>query len=415
MTELEPNHDPIREGKLTEDMDPESLARTITSQSRIDRPKALGKEIIFVGVLCAAQFMTQAGLAQAIAPLHIIGKSFGTTNQNALAWAAAAYSLTIGTFILVAGRLGDVYGHRLMFIIGFSWFGLWSLLTGFSVWSNQIFFDCARAFQGIGPALLLPNAIAIMGRAYEPGLRKDMVFSIFGSTAPGGYVVGSVFSSLLAELAWWPWAYWVMGMVCFGFAVLGVVVIPNTPRPKFNDGISSFTRLDVLGACTGISALILINFAWNQAGVVGWTIPYTYVLLIVGFLFLGLFAFVEQRATCPLLPRSVFTGETGWVLACISAGWSSFGILVFYYYQFMEVIKADSPLLATAKWSGVAISGAVAAVTTGFLLGRLPPSVIMFMAMLAFTAGLAIFATVPVDQTYWAQAFVVMIITPWGM
>lgn len=81
----------------------------------------------------------------------------------------------------------------------------------------------------------------------------------------------------------------------------------------------------------------------------------------------------------------------------------------------MEVIKGDSPLLATAKWSAAAPSGAIAALVTGFLLGRWPPSVIMFCAMACFTAGLSIFATVPVEQTFWAQAFVVSLITSWGM
>ncbi|KAJ6139286.1 hypothetical protein N7471_005772 [Penicillium samsonianum] len=80
----------------------------------------------------------------------------------------------------------------------------------------------------------------------------------------------------------------------------------------------------------------------------------------------------------------------------------------------MEVIKGDSPLLATAKWSGAAASGVVAALVIGFL-GRLPPSVIMFCTMAFFTADLSIFATVPVDQIYWAQAFVVSLITSLGM
>lgn len=398
-----------------DDEDPEALTRLETAQSAVKPPSELWKEIIFIAVVCMAQFMTQAGLCMSIAPAHIIGASFGTTNAGQLSWFAAAYSLTVGTFILVAGRLGDVYGHRLMFIIGFSWFGLWSLLAGFSVWSNKVFFDCCRALQGIGPAMLLPNAIAILGRAYPPGLRKEMIFSCFGATAPGGFIVGGVFSSLFAQLVWWPWAYWVMGMVCFVLAALGILVIPVTRRPKFTDDMTAWTRLDILGAITGISALVLINFAWNQAALVGWQTPYTYALLIVGFVFFGVFIFVERSAPCPLIPRSVLSGDLAWVLGCIAAGWSSFGIIIYYFYQFMEVIKGDSPLLATAKWSAAAPSGAVAALVTGFLLGKLPPSVIMFFAMCFFTAGQAIFATVPVHQTYWAQAFVVSLITSWGM
>lgn len=204
-------------------------------------------------------------------------------------------------------------------------------------------------------------------------------------------------------------------MMCALLAIAGWLIIPYTPRPKFDDEIPFWERLDLLAAAIGISGLILINFAWNQAALVGWKNPYTYMLLIVGFICLGAFAFIERGAVCPLLPRSIFTGDMAWVLGCIAAGWSSFGIIIYYFYQFMEVIKGDSPLLATAKWSAAAPSGAIAALVTGFLLGRWPPSVIMFCAMAFFAAGLCIFAAVPVQQTYWAQVFVVSLITSWGM
>lgn len=142
-------------------------------------------EILFVAIICSAQLLTQAGFAQAIVPLHIIGESFGALNPGQLSWFAAAYSLTVGTFILIAGRLGDILGHKKLFIAGYLWYGLWSLVAGLSVYSrSQIFFDICRALQGIGPALLLPNALAILGRTYPPGRRKDMMFSLFGAAAP---------------------------------------------------------------------------------------------------------------------------------------------------------------------------------------------------------------------------------------
>ncbi|TQB69481.1 hypothetical protein MPDQ_001841 [Monascus purpureus] len=392
--------------------DPESLTQ---------QAQTIPQEIFFITLVCSAQLMTQAGLALSITPLHIIGDSFhitSTNNAGTLTWSPAAYSLTVGTFILISGRLGDLYGHKLLFLIGWIWFGLWSLLAGFSAWSpGIIFFDFCRAMQGIGPALLNPNALAILARTYPPGPRKNMVFSLFGATAPGGFTVGSVFSALLAERVWWPWAYWVMGIACFLLAALGAVVVPQYSEDgdPGEEVTSSFARIDVLGAVTGIAALVLINFAWNQGPVVGWTVPYTYILLIVGFLSLGLFMFVERRAACPLIPPSVFKGDVGWVLGCIAAGWSSFGILVYYFFQVMEVLKGNSPLLVTAKWAGVSVSGAVAAIINGFLLGLIPPSIIIFIAMLAFTAGQLLLATLPLHQIFWAQAFVLTIVTPWGM
>ncbi|KAJ5224475.1 uncharacterized protein N7469_007978 [Penicillium citrinum] len=377
-------------------------------------PQSPYHEAVFVFVVCAAQLMTQAGLSLSIAPLQDISASFNTTTKD-LSWASAAYSLTVGSFIFVSGRLGDIYGHRLLFIVGFLWFGLWSILGGFSVWSNQIFFDCCRAFQGIGPALLLPNAVAILGRAYPPGRRKGMVFCLFGAVAPGGFTLGATFSSLLAQRVWWPWGYWIFGITCFIFAILGYVSIPYVRQKKPREDLSTFERLDTYGAIAGVSGLILINFAWNQAAVAGWAVPYTYALLIVGILIMGLFLFIESKAAYPLLPRSVLVGETGWALGCIAAGWSSFGVVVFYYYNILEDMDGNSGLLVTAKWAGASASGACAAVITGLLLGRISASVIMFFAMLAFSAGQALLASMPIGQIYWANAFVIMLITPWGM
>jgi hypothetical protein len=199
------------------------------------------------------------------------------------------------------------------------------------------------------------------------------------------------------------------------FAILGYFIIPAMEQEPLRPDLSTFDRLDGWGAITGVSGLILINFAWNQAAVVGWQVPYTYVLLIVGILVLGLFVFLEGRAAYPLLPRTALKGEVGWVLGCIATGWSSFGILVFYYYEIMGNILGNSGLLVTAKWAGASASGACAAVITGLLLDRIPASIIMLIAMLAFTAGQALLASMPVGQIYWANAFVIMLVTPWGM
>ena len=91
-------------------------------------------EITFIVIICSAQFLTQAGLGQTVFPLHLIGQSFGPQTPGQLSWYIAAYSLTVGTFILIAGRLGDMFGHKLLLVIGFSWFGFWSLIAGLSVY-----------------------------------------------------------------------------------------------------------------------------------------------------------------------------------------------------------------------------------------------------------------------------------------
>lgn len=139
-------------------------------------------ECLFIVLICMAQFMTQVSVGQTIAILHYIGDSFDITNSGELSWFMASFSLTVGTFILPSGRWGDLFGYKKLYLIGLAWYALWTLAAGVSVYSGKVLFNFARALQGIGPAICLPNALAIFGTKYKPGLKKTMVFSIFGAS-----------------------------------------------------------------------------------------------------------------------------------------------------------------------------------------------------------------------------------------
>ncbi|KIW88607.1 uncharacterized protein Z519_10653 [Cladophialophora bantiana CBS 173.52] len=393
-----------------------SLTNTVSRVPTATKPPSfsLAHEILFIAVISSAQLLTQSALAQSIAPLHVIGRSFNTTNPGQLSWLAAGYSLTVGTFILPAGRWGDLYGHKKLFVIGYFWFALWSLIAGFAVFSRSlIFFAFCRGMQGIGPAILLPNGIAVLARTYPPGKKKNMVLSIFGATAPVGFVVGAVFSGIFAQFVWWPWAYWVLAMV---LALIGMLVIFVVPHMPVAGPSATFKELDAAGTVLGVVGLIFFNFAWNEGPAAGWAKVYVYVLLIIGVVLLvAFFWFEKNRATFPLLPMSSFTMDTNLVFGCEALGWSSFGVWVFYLWQFLELERGHSILLSAAQLVPTALSGCMAAITTGLLIAKIQPGWIMLISISAFLTGMVLLATMPVHQTYWAQTFVAAVITPWGM
>lgn len=359
-----------------------------------------------------AQFLSLAGLSQSIAPLPILGASFGVTDEGLLSWYPAAFSLAVGTLILPAGRLGDMYGHRTICIIGYAWYAVWSVVAGVAIYSGNNLFIVSRAMQGCGPALVVPNALALVGMTYGESPRKNMVFALFGAAAPTGWVAGAVFSSILAQLAWWPWAFFALAFACLAMVVMNLLVVPagNRERP------ANFSEFDILGCLTGVGGLVLFNFAWNQAAVVGWQEVYTYVLLIAGILLLAAFAFVELKvAKHPLVPLRDMKGEAALALGVVAAGWASFGIWVFYLWRLIENLRGYTALAATAQNVPVAISGLIAAVATGFLLSHIKVPYVLFISTLFFLTGQILLATVPVDQVYWAQTFVSIILMPWGM
>lgn len=349
--------------------------------------------------------------------LQQIGQTFDITEPAQLTWLVAGYSLTVGTFILFSGRLGDLFGYKRLFVIGFAWFSLWTMISGVAVYSNHVLFVFARVLQGIGPAILLPNGLALLGAMYAPGLRKNMAFSIFGAMAPGGSILGALTAGLFT-LSWWPWALWFFSILLAVVTVVAFFAIPDPPKRRDQEmsAAEKFRNMDLPGAVVGITALVLINFAWNQAPIVGWQQAYVYVCLIIGALLVPIFFYIELRlAPSPLIPFEALNSSVSFVLGCIACGWACFGIWSFYLWEFIRELRQGSPLLVVAYVSPVAVAGACAAVLTGFVLTKIGPAWTMTIAMCAFTIGICLVATAGVHQSYWAQIFVAAVITPFGM
>ncbi|KAF2103901.1 YOR378W-like protein [Rhizodiscina lignyota] len=370
------------------------------------------REIFFVGIVAVSHLMTQAALGQALAPIDIISKDFGDVSPGQQSWFIAAYSLTVGTFILISGRLGDILGHARVFTFGYAWLGVWSCFCGFAVYpKRQIFFDVCRALQGIGPALLMPNGLALFGRAYPPGIKKNIVFSIFGALAPAGFVIGATFGSFFAQILWWPWAFWSYGITAWALGVFALMVIPRALKDKPTNP----PGFDFTGSFLGVAGLVLVNIAWNNGPLYGWGTPHVYFTLIIGLLCLIAFGWVESRAAFPIVPLHTMTSTVAYVLALVGVGWGSFGIWVFYSVRFLELIRHATPLSVAAQYAPAVLCGLIAAGMTGFLLTHTPVSFVMMCSMIAFCLGIVIAATQPAQQTYWAQMFVSIVVMPFGM
>lgn len=239
-----------------------------------------------------------------------------------------------------------MYGNKLLVLIGFSWACLGSLLCGLSSYSpSDICFDVFRAFQGLGFSIALPNAAAVLARSSVDGQwRRVIYFTIFAASAPNGFLIGAVFASLIAQFhpEHWEFSFYLATVCLFGLTLLAWATVPS------DEYLTRFYReaeeertggkapphekpgFDWLGTLFALTGLILVNFAWNQAGVVGWSEPYNGVLLGVGLICIGIFLYVERKVAYPLIPVDIWTPQNSVVIGCIALGWSSFGIWNFY-------------------------------------------------------------------------------------
>ena len=201
---------------------------------------------------------------------------------------------------------------------------------------------------------------------------------MFGAIAPSGFVVGALFSGLLADLAKWQWTFWLCGIVSIGLAALAFLLSQKI-------GLKSSGKFDFWGSLFGVSGLVLINFAFNQGPNIGWHVPYVYVLLIVGFLCIVAFHFVEERVEDPSVPKEALQGDTGFILGCIAAGWSCFGVWLFYTLRWSLVVDNDNAVMSGVKMIPCGPMGVVAAIGGAILLMKVPSAVVMFLAMMAFS------------------------------
>ena len=266
--------------------------------------------------------------------------------------------------------------------------------------------------------MCLPNGVAILGFTYPPGMKKNLIFATFGAVAPGGAIIGAVFGGIFQYN--WPWTFYSTCLVLLVAAAVASIVIPNravsTVDTKPLGFVQLLQALDILGAAVGIAALTLFNFAWNQAPSSSWADPAVITTLILGICLVPVFFFIEARVSpSPLLPLEAVNVNIGFVLACISCGWATFGIWVFYSWQFFQEIRGSGPLLTSVYYVPAIISGACAAILTGALLKFLHPAWVMVCSLTSFLIAPTLVATAGPEQTYWANTFLSMLFITWGM
>ncbi|TIA68273.1 hypothetical protein E3P91_04135 [Wallemia ichthyophaga] len=375
-------------------------------------------------VICVScMLFTQVGLgAYLVITKEFIAETFGVQGSpGQQSWIVAAFSLSVGTFVLPSGRLGDIYGNKRIMCIGFAWYSLWSMVTGLTVYTRSIiFFDVCRALQGIAPALMLPNAVAIIGRTFPPGIKKAISFALFAASAPNGFVVGALFSSLFAQSsvkapvsgAEWVWSTFVLSIALLVMFGLAVWIIPPDGDRSDQKGIG----FDYWGALTAVPGLILFNFAWNQAAIVTWKNGYVCALLAVGVILLSVFAWVETRVAQPLLPLTIFKNvHNNLMLGCVATGWSTFGIWLLFSIRYIQDLRGVDALETVSQIVPFCVVGWLGAAISPILIIKFGGSWVTIGAMFSFLIAICLVAFEPVKLTYWAMHFVSYIIATLGV
>lgn len=389
------------------------------------RPPMLGsglQELAMQATVCLAQFLSQASIAMSLSTMNIILSSFSalegkTIPDSRKIWFMGSYALTLGTFILVSGRLGDLFGLRKMFVFGWFWAAFWALVSGLAYYTKSLeFFILCRALEGIGFAFILPCGMGILGTIYPNGQRKNFAFAFVGAAAPTGATVGCIMAAVVAQLWFWCWAFYLLAIACAILGCISLYAIPDKFKHHDYTVREAFARFDLLGSSLGVAGLILFNFVWNQGPVAGWNLAYVIVLLVASVLLLVAFFVVELKyARYPLLPREIFDFRIGLVLLCMSLGWGLFGVWQYYYWSLMMNLRGYTPIQTGFTYVPLLILGILASILVGRFMSRRRAPYIICASMVGFMMGVTLLALIPVHQTFWRLTFGQMFLLAWGM
>ncbi|KAL9062991.1 MAG: hypothetical protein Q9157_008492 [Trypethelium eluteriae] len=342
-----------------------------------------------------------------VAPLNVMGKTRKTTitvliigsNLVQARQDRKLLGLTQGAFVLMSGRLGSVYGHKNILLIGGAWFVLWSLISGFC--NSFLIFNIARGFTGIGGALILPNAVAMLAITTPPGRMRNLSLGFFSASAPLGGWLGALLAGVFLEFAPWKWMFFFLAML--GALVLGALWILFPPeRPVDPHG-----KIDYIGAVLGTSALILFNFVWNQAPAVGWATPYEVGLLITSVILLSGFITWEKKfAEEPIMPLDIFKAPSFGILVLVTLlSYMSVGTSLWYMVEWQQTLRHWSVLSFALGWIPFGICAILAGFVAAWLIPRLGAQWIIALGAVSILLTNLLMTTMPEQQTYWAQMF----------
>jgi MFS family permease len=333
--------------------------------------------------------------------------------EAARTWPSSAFSLTVASFLLVFGRLADIYGGYPTYLVGVVWLAVWSFIAGFS--TNELMLNTCRGLQGLGPAAFLPSGVMLLGSIYRPGPRKNLVFSIYGACAPTGFFVGIFFAGLTGEYTTWGWYFWIGTILSAITAVIAYLTVPSDIHERRALGV----KMDWPGAILIISGLIIFTAAVIDSSHApqGWKSPHIIVLFIVGTILLVSAGYVECCvATNPLLPPSLFrVPHMTPLITALFLTYGSLGIFLVYVTFYMTDILGASPLLVVAWYVPMCFGGCIIGTFGGFVLHLLPGTLLIIIAGTSWIVAPLLFAIAPDHASYWAYIFPSMVCATVGI
>ena len=358
-------------------------------------------------ILCLGELMIVLDTTIVNVALPSIREDLGFS-ETSLVWVVNAYMLTFGGFLLLGGRLGDLYGHRKLLLSGLVFFTGASLVCGLA--NSQVLLIAARAFQGLGGAVVSAVALSlIMNLFTEPGERAKAM-GVYGFVCAGGGSVGVLLGGLLTSTLSWHWIFLVNLPIGAAVYALCVALLPNAP------GHAEGERLDVGGAITVTTSLMLAVYAIVNGNEAGWTSVQTLSLLGAAAVLFAVFIAIEARVQHPLMPLGLFRLRNVSVANVVGILWAAAMFAWFFISAlYMQLVLGYTPMQVGLGFlpSNLIMAGCSLGISAWLVMRfglRLPLAVGLLMAAL----GLFLFSRAPVAGSFMIDVLPGMVLSGFG-
>ncbi len=315
-------------------------------------------------------------------------------SETSLVWVVNAYILAFSGFLLLGGRLGDLFGHRKVFLAGLVLFTGASLLCGIA--ESQWFLVTARAVQGLGGAIVSAIAFSLILNLFPEGPDRAKAMGYFGFIAAGGGAIGVFLGGLLTGAFDWHWVFLVnvpIGILVF---ILCLLYIPKSQR------LPNAPRLDTTGAVTVTGALIMIVYAIINGNQAGWLSVETLSILGAGIALFCFFLFIESRISAPLVPLSIFSKQNVAVTSMVGILWSAAMFAWFFLSAlYLQLVLGYTPLqVGLAFLPANLIMAAFSFDLSAKTVGRFGIKGPLTVGMVLVALGLFLFAFAPLGGNF---------------
>ncbi len=344
-------------------------------------------------VLCLGSLMIVLDTTIVNVALPSIREDLGFT-ASSLAWVVNAYMLTFGGFLLLGGRLGDLFGHRKLFLLGITLFTLASLACGTA--GSQTFLIAARAVQGFGGAVVSAVALSLVMTLFTEPADRAKAMGIFGFVNSGGGSLGVLLGGVLTNALDWHWIFRVnlpLGVIVLA---LGLKLLPHKQESKEKG------HLDIAGAITVTAGMLLAVYAIVNGNELGWTSTQTLGELGLAAAILTLFLVIESRVRAPLMPLSLFKLRNVYTANMVGVLWAASMFAWFFLSAlYLQLILGYDPLhVGLAFLPTNLIMGALSLGLSAKIVMRFGIKKPLILGMVFVSTGLALFARAPMEGQF---------------